>query len=477
MADSRTLLSVGLDVGTTTTQIVFSRIYLKNIAPSSQAPRIGINDRDILYQSQIYLTPLATRDRVDIRALELLVEKEYAKANISPSQVETGAVIVTGEIAKKENAAEILEALGKYAGEFVVTVAGPRLEAQMAGRGSGAAAYSREHYARVTNVDIGGGTANSAVFELGNTLAAAAMNVGGRIIEIDRSTMQIRHIAEPARKIIQHHNLPIRVGERAQLGPLREFCNVMAELVVELIEGRESSFAHQVMLTPPMSVSGRNTKLFISGGVGRYFYHPLENVTLETVTTHDDIGPLFGLALRENKTLQQMEAVEPPETIRATVIGASSQTVTLSGSTIWAEKQILPIKNVPVVRPNLGTTANIPDAISDAMARMEIDAARENAAIALDIHGILDFAQLQNLAKGLSDYAARELPNDRALILILGRDYAQSLGQAIKSFSPHRALLSIDQVGLDEGDYIDIGLPMMDGRVVPLSVKTLIFYR
>jgi len=477
MADSRTLLSVGLDVGTTTTQIVFSRIHLRNIAPSSQAPRIGLGDREVLYQSEIVLTPLATRDRVDLRALDEIVQREYQRAGYSPTQIETGAVIVTGEIAKKENAAEILQALGKYAGEFVVTVAGPRLEAQMAGRGSGAAAYSREHYARVTNVDIGGGTANSAVFELGNTLAAAAMNVGGRIIEIDRSTMQIGYIAEPARKIIQYHNLPLGAGTRAELGPLREFCNILAELTVELIEGRESQLGHQVMLTPPMSVSGRNTKLFISGGVGHYFYHPLENVTLESVTRHDDIGPLFGLALRENKTLAAMEAVEPPETIRATVIGASSQTVTLSGSTIWAEKQILPIKNVPVVRPNLGTTANIPDALHEAMARMEIDAARENAAIALDIHGALDFSQLQNLAAGLSEYAARTLPNERPLILILGRDYAQSLGQTIKGLIPSRALLAIDQVGLDEGDFIDIGLPMMDGRVVPLSVKTLVFYR
>ncbi len=477
MADERTLWSVGLDVGTTTTQIVFSRITLKNIAASSQVPRIGIGDRELLYQSEIYFTPLATRDRVDVRALEEIVHREYQRAGFSPEQVETGAVIVTGEIAKKENAAEILQALGRYAGEFVVTVAGPRLEAQMAGRGSGAAAWSREHYARVTNVDIGGGTANSAIFELGNTLTAAAMNVGGRIIEIDRHKETIRYITEPARKIIQYHNLPIVVGGKAELGPLREFCNLLAQLIVELIEGRESELAHQVMLTPPMSVSGRGTQLFISGGVGYYFYHPLQNVTLETVTVHDDIGPLFGLALRENETLRAMEAVEPPETIRATVIGASSQTVTLSGSTIWAEKQILPIKNVPVVRPYLGSTATIPDAVRKAMMRMEIDPRSENAAIALDIRGALDFTQLQNLAQGLAAYANRDLLPDRPLILILGRDYAQSLGQTIKALIPQRALLAIDQVGLDEGDYIDIGTPMMDGRVVPLSVKTLVFYR
>lgn len=477
MADTRTLLSVGLDVGTTTTQIVFSRIQLKNTAPSSQVPRIGIGDRDILYQSEIYATPLATREQVDIPALKEIVQREYARAGFTPDAVETGAVIVTGEIAKKENAAEILHALGHLAGEFVVTVAGPRLEAQMAGRGSGAAAWSREHYARVTNVDIGGGTANSAVFELGKTLAAAAMNVGGRIIEIDRRTMRIRHVAEPARKIIQARSLPLAAGQLAELGPLREFCQTLADLTVELLEGRESPLARQVMLTPPMSVSGTKTKLFVSGGVGHYFYHPLEHVTLETVTVHDDIGPLFGLALREHPAIRELEAVEPPETIRATVIGASSQTVTLSGSTIWAERQILPIKNVPVVRPNLGSAASIPDALREAMARMEINPRTENAAIALELGSALDFAQLQNLASGLAAYAAHELAPDTPLILILARDYAQSLGQAVKAQAPARALLAIDQVGLDEGDYIDIGLPIMDGRVVPLSVKTLVFYR
>lgn len=475
--DSRALLSVGLDIGTTTTQIVFSRIYLRNIAPSQHVPRIGIADRDVLYRSPIYFTPLATRDRVDVRALEQIVNQEYQRAGFSPSQVETGAVIVTGEIAKKENAAEILQALGRYAGEFVVTVAGPRLEAQMAGRGSGAAAWSREHYARVTNVDIGGGTANAAVFELGNTLAAAAMNIGGRMIEVDRATMTIRHVADPARKIIQYHALPITTGGRAELGPLRAFCDAMADLTVELIEGRESELGHQVMLTPPLKVSGRNTVLFFSGGVGYYFYHPPSVVTLETVTQHEDIGPLFGLALREHSVLKRMECVEPPETIRATVIGASSQTVTLSGSTIWAEKQVLPIKNVPVVRPYLGSTAAIPDAICEAMTRMEINPRTDNAAIALDLHDPLDFAQLQNLARGLANYATRELPPERPLILILKRDYAQSLGQAVKGMIPQRALLAIDQVGLDEGDYIDIGTPLMDGRVVPLSVKTLVFYR
>jgi ethanolamine utilization protein EutA len=171
-----------------------------------------------------------------------------------------------------------------------------------------------------------------------------------------------------------------------------------------------------------------------------------------------------------------MQAVEPPETIRATVIGASSQTVTLSGSTIWAEREILPLKNIPVVRPHIGAGASIADAVRSALTRMELDPRGDDAAIAVEVSGALDYARLQNLARGLADYAQQELSTERPLILILARDYAQSLGQTIKGLIPQRALLVIDQVGLDEGDYIDIGNPMMDGRVVPLSVKTLVFY-
>ncbi len=479
MTTTREMLSVGLDVGTTTTQIVFTKIFLSDRARMGQVPRVGVSDKIVLYASPIYFTPLRSRDTVDVSALEAIVRAEYARAGFTAAQIETGAVIVTGEIAKKQNAAEILQTLGKWAGEFVVTVAGPRVESQMAGRGSGAAAWSREHYARVTNIDIGGGSANAALFELGNLLAASAMNIGGRIIEIDHATLTVRHLAEPARKIIDAHRLPIAVDQRADRATLRAFCDILAELTVELIDGRESNLGRAVMLTPPMPISGRGTKIFFSGGVAEYFYHPPDDLTLDSITRHDDIGPLLGLALRENETLRTMDVRQPPETLRATVLGASSQTVTLSGSTIWAERALLPIKNVPVVHPLFDAQANSPaiaSAIHDALIRWEVDARDHNVAIALEIAGQLDFARLSVIAHGIADYA-RTTPNARPLILILGKDYAQSLGQTLKALLPAKPLLAIDQVGLDEGDFIDIGLPMMDGRVVPLSVKTLIFYR
>src|ERR671922_1124621 len=168
MADSRALLSVGVDVGTTTTQVVFSRLNLQDVSRAGQIPRINITDRKVIYQSPIVFTPLVDAETIDAEKLNQIVRGEYVNAGVDPSQVETGAVIITGETAKKKNADEILRALSGLAGEFVVSVAGPNVESLIAGRGAGAAQYSQTNYATVTNVDIGGGSANSATFRTGN---------------------------------------------------------------------------------------------------------------------------------------------------------------------------------------------------------------------------------------------------------------------------------------------------------------------
>jgi ethanolamine utilization protein EutA len=170
--------------------------------------------------------------------------------------------------------------------------------------------------------------------------------------------------------------------------------------------------------------------------------------------------------------------VPPAETVRATVLGASTQTVTLSGSTIWAESEILPLKNVPVTRPVLPASleaASVSRSIAEAVARWDVDLATDPFAVALELDHPLDYDSLTQLASGLKEFADT-MPGDRPLIAIVERDYAQALGQTVKGLAPSRSLLVIDQVGLSEGDYIDIGSPLMDGRVVPLSVKTLIFY-
>lgn len=479
MSEARSLLSVGIDVGTTTTQVVFSRLRVNNVARPGQIPRITITDRKVLYQSPIVFTPLADHETVDAARLNDIVRCEYAAAGVDPKQVETGAVIITGEAAKKKNADEILGALSGLAGEFVVSVAGPHVESLIAGRGAGAAQYSQTHYTTVTCIDIGGGSANSAMFKNGALLVAAAMNYGGRLIEIEHQTGRVRHITEPARHILADCNLRLAVGDAPSLVELRRFTDRMADLTVELIEGGNSSLAQKLYLTPPAAVSGKGSVLMFSGGVGHYYYHPLSLTSVADVTLHDDVGPLLAESLRAHSVLQTYQVVPPAETLRATVLGASTQTVTLSGSTIWAEREVLPLRNVPVIRPDLGEfagpAAGISDAIAAAARRWDVEVTTEPFAIALELERPLDYTLLQRLAAGLSEFSKKLLP-ERPLVIIIERDYARVVGQTVKGLTGGRPLLVIDQVGLNEGDYIDVGMPLMDGRVVPLSVKTLVFY-
>jgi ethanolamine utilization protein EutA len=478
MSDSRDLLSVGVDVGTTTTQIIFSRLNLQDVSRPGQIPRINITDRKVIYQSPIVFTPLIDFETIDADRLNEIVRREYSTAGVEPSQVETGAVIITGETAKKKNADEILRALSGLAGEFVVSVAGPNVESLIAGRGAGAAEYSQKNYATVTNVDIGGGSANIATFRGGNLIGAAAMNYGGRILEVENSTGQVRHIAEPAKIILNDIGLTLNIGDTPSLEDLGRFTDRMADMTLELIEGSSSPLAQKIYLTPPVGASGRGSVLMFSGGIGHYYYNPIPINSVTDATRHDDVGPLLAESLRRHVVLNTYTIVQPSETVRATVLGASTQTVTLSGSTIWAEREILPLKNVPVIRPVLPASldpSGVSRSVSAAAARWDINLATDPFAVAVELDRSLDYQLLTQLAGGLKDFA-NAMPGNRPLIVIIERDYAQALGQTVKGLVPSRALLVIDQVGLSEGDYIDIGTPLMDGRVVPLSVKTLIFY-
>ena len=172
---SESLLSVGLDVGTTSTQLIFSRLRIENKAGSFAVPELQISDREILYESPVHFTPLLHGELVDAEALKRIVDGEYAAAGIDKKDVDTGAIIITGETSRKENARAVLEALSAYAGDFVVATAGPDLESVLAAKGSGAVDFSARTGKTVLHMDIGGGTSNLALIEDSSTWPSKAI--------------------------------------------------------------------------------------------------------------------------------------------------------------------------------------------------------------------------------------------------------------------------------------------------------------
>ena len=124
---SERLKSIGLDVGTTSTQLVLSELVIENRASNFAVPEMEISSREVLYKSPVYLTPQTSGELVDGDALRKIVEHEYQCAGIRREDVDTGAVIITGETSRKENARRVLDALSEFAGDFVVATSGPDL--------------------------------------------------------------------------------------------------------------------------------------------------------------------------------------------------------------------------------------------------------------------------------------------------------------------------------------------------------------
>lgn len=472
----RDVLSVGIDVGTTTTQVVFSHLVLHDVARLGQVPRIQVDEKSIVFRGEVHRTPLLGPDEIDADALAAIVRADYATAGITAEQIETGAAIITGEAARTRNADAILAALAGQAGSFVVSVAGPNAEAQIAGRGSGVARWSVDNYEQVTAVDIGGGTSNAAVFSMGRHVSSSAIAIGGRQAEIDAAGV-VRRLPPPGRSIVEATGLAIHEGEAATLATLRSFCDIMADLIVDLIEGKPVTIGPGVQLTPPLQGTERSTSVFLTGGVGACYYGHAAAGTLAEVAAYGDVGPLLAHALHANSRLAPMAVREPPETLGATVLGAAGQTVTLSGSTIWTDPALLPLNNLPVLRPAMpgrGGGPSFAQAVADAQRRWDLqpDAL---AAIVVDLPAELGYTGLTEVAEEiLSQYDTSA--GRHPLVLVMQQDYAQVLGQTLQAARPGLPLVVVDQIGLGEGDFIDIGEPVLDGRAVPLSIKTLVFY-
>ena len=430
MADA--LLSVGLDVGTTTTQMIVSRLTVENKATGFAVPEMEIADREILYRGKVHFTPLIEGKKVDKEGLKNLIDREYVNAGIRREQVDTGAVIITGETSRKENAKTALEALSEYAGEFVVATAGPDLESILAARGAGAVDYSERTGKLILHMDIGGGTSNLCLIKAGKILATGCLNVGGRLIKRD-SLYNITY-RSPVLSYTDETDIARIVGDMVS--------------ALEMAAGLrpEGELLHQFMteeITAPWKIPQERPVISFSGGVADCIQRELPPLAF------GDIGPELGQAIRKSE-LCKGEYILGTETIRATVIGAGCYSTTLSGSTVFYRNVQFPIKNLPVVEFGPGKTAQ-----------------EETSVFFISGEEKFSYTRICEVAKLLAEQTKG------AIYIALQADAAKALGHRLcLLLPPERPICCIDRVKLTEGSFLDIGAPV--GPALPVVIKTLI---
>ena len=445
---SEILRSVGLDVGTTSTQLIFSELTVENRAGSFSVPEMEIGQRKILYQSPIHFTPLSGHDRVDGEAIRRLIQREYEAAGITRESVDTGAVIITGETSRKENAETVLRELSGFAGDFVVATAGPDLESVLAARGAGAVDHSAETGQTVLHMDIGGGTANLALIRQGKICQTGCLNVGGRLIKFDD-----RHRITYISPVLSPFS-NLQTGSAVTEAMLEPIADLLTRALEEAAGLREPSSLLRGLTTPgtEFPVPEEPVVLSFSGGVA-------DCIGKETAwDAFSDIGPTLGRAIRRSRLCENF--VLGRETIRATVIGAGCHSTQLSGSTVFYRNIPFPLQNLPVLAP--------PAEGLREFLRREIPRQETIPAIALP-PSPQDYSFLSSLADLL---AAEKLPDP--LILCMEQDMAKALGQLLALRLPRmHGILCIDRVRLPENSYLDVGTPV--GGALPVVVKTIVF--
>ncbi len=472
------LLSVGIDLGTSTTQLIFSRLTVENMATSYTVPRMVITKKEIQYKSDIYFTPLLDQTRIDFGKVREIVEREYENAAVRKEEIDTGAVIITGETARKENASEVIHALSGFAGDFVVATAGPDLESVISGKGAGTDLYSKEHHLTAVNIDIGGGTSNLAVFKRGDTVDTGCLDIGGRLVKIDKDTGRIIYIAPKIQKIIDAEGWELRIGTIASENLLKPLLIQMTEILEQSVGLRRDNPYYEMMITNQgIDLSGETACISFSGGVADAVYHPEK---FREPFMFGDIGVLLGRAIRESKLFQDLQVIESAETIRATVVGAGSHTTDISGSTITYTKELFPVKNLPVLK--LSEEESSPKAMGNAIRKklewFMVEGSIQQAAIAFTGENNPSFSRIQEYAKALLEGMEPLLHANLPLIVVVENDMAKVLGQTMYHLLEwKKEVICLDGIHLAEGEYIDIGRPIAEGSVLPVVVKTLVFHK
>ncbi len=467
------ILSVGVDVGSSTSHLVFSKLLLKK-DEQSVTRRFKIQQRDIIYEGRIIHTPLYENNLININSLTEFFKAEYKCAGIDPGDIQTGAVIVTGESARKKNARQIAEALSNDAGKFVAATAGPNFESLIAAMGSGAATRSREFQKTILSCDIGGGTSNIAVIKNGQTLSTSCISVGGRLLGVDPKG-KIWRIDPPAQMVMQHLGLNYKIGDQIAETDIQRIAATLGKVLFEVITGPATSrLARQLMLTDNLQFPGRIDEYSFSGGVAELMYGGLNH--------YDDIGKI--LADQINALTPRLSAVvvEPANKIRATVIGAGAYSLSISGNSCFMDDQIaFPIRNVPVIRvdvdPSNLSLEYVVGQINAAFRRFDRVEGEDVVALYFKDPVRASYPQLELFARSIEAAHLDSIKKGIPIILIFGTDIACGVGNVIRRETNLKTnLLTLDELVLNEGDWIDIGEPLVGNQVFPVTVKSLVFH-
>ncbi len=471
------LTSVGVDIGSSTSHVMFSYLVLEPRGPVAPSSYVVV-ERTVTYQSPIVFTPFTNPTTIDTAALARFFERVYGDAGITPHDVQTGATIVTGEAATKSNAAAIATLFAEHAGKFVCATAGPNLEATMAAYGSGAVGRSvrrqRGVDQTVLNIDIGGGSAKFAICRNGRVIETAAVNVGARLVAFDDEGRLVR--IEPAAKVVADAlGLNLILGQRLSAASQTKFANALADRIAQVAaRGPLDALTERLLITSPLTYEGPLDAIRFSGGVAEYVYG-------SETRSYGDLGLPLGQAVRSRIERLGTPIETAEQRIRATVIGAALHTVQVTGNTVLITRpSLLPRRNVRIVAPDQPgetfTVDQVRASIDQALRRVDVSEGEDAVALSFRWRFEPSYDVLKTMALGIAAALPRTIARHLPIIIVYDADIGGAMGNLLeKEVIPGADLISLDELHLGDLDYVDFGTEIEDTHVIPVVVKSLVF--
>lgn len=468
------LKTIGIDIGSSTSHLLFAKVMLQR-QTQGLSSRFVVIDRQVVWRSPIMLTPFLPDGTIDAGRLGDFIHVSYHQVGLKRNEIDSGAVILTGEAIKRTNARAIDELFAEEAGKFVCATAGHKLECTLAAHGSGAVRLSRERKECILHVDIGGGTTKLALIEQGRILGSAAFAVGGRLIATDANGAWTR-VDDSARSVAEELGLSTDQETLADLEVRRQIARRLASVAVDYIIGAPlDSLGRALQLTESLPRTAVPAAVTFSGGVSEYIFGR-EN------REYGDIAKLLSIELCYQLGKRMSTPVlDPGQGIRATVIGASQFTVQVSGKTIYLpEPRALPVRNVPVVHVELdpsgeGDASAMAEAIRSSLKRLDLDPG-SRMAIAFAWNGEPEYTRLETAGRAIIQAVAPDGRRNELLLLMIDGDVGRTLGHLLhRELGLFGKIVSVDGVQLQELDFVDVGEQISPPGVVPVVIKSLLF--
>ncbi len=469
--DEVCLLSVGVDIGSSTSHLVFSRIVLERLDS-----RYVVTERETFYASDILLTPYSAEDTIDAEALGAFIAKEYADAKVDPDEIDTGALILTGVAVRRSNARAIGELFAKQAGKLVAVSAGDSLETVMAAYGSGAVARSIRDDCTVMNVDVGGGTSKIAVCADGKVTDLAALDVGARLVCLEADGRIVR-VEDAGRRYGAELGLELKAGGMLTLDQGRAIASLMADKLFEAMRGgAPSAQGVSLLRTDPLAHRGAIDQIQFSGGVVGVHLRQREQEVRRPrpAARRGNPRPRRGVL----PAARGLDRGHPRHRGRRLAIHhpAQRQHDLCRAARRRAAAQRAGDRAGAAARRRHDRSRR-----GGARHRGDAQAARSGGgeqpvAVFVPWQGSATFQRLDAFCRGVVDGLAGVLSKGHPLVLAGDGDVGGLLGIHLhEEMKIANAVVSIDGLELKEFDYIDIGTMLESSGAVPVVIKSLMF--